>query len=213
MSTEIPRSHCHGEQVLLDGAQRRLELVGDDGGEVLPHDLALPLESDGLQDEGSLLETPARDQAELFGRKRLGKKVVGALFHGVHRRAHGGVARDDDRHDGGVDGADLLEDLESGDARHLQVDEHEVRAIAFHELQADDAVVRGLELVVALAQDLGAGVQDDFLVVDDQDLALVVAHDDDTTSATVTGSRTVNVVPVPNSLWTETEPLCSLMIP
>ena len=83
-------------QVLLHGAERRLELVGDDRGEVLPEDLLLAPQGDRLQQQPALLQAPGGDQTELIGGERLGEEVVGTTFHGVHGRGDGGMGRDHD---------------------------------------------------------------------------------------------------------------------
>ena len=160
--------HRQSHQALLDGAQRAADLVGDDGGELLAQHLLFAPQGHRLQHQPALFESALDDQPEFIRREGLGQEVVRALLHRVHRRADGGKPGDDDGHDVGVDGADALQHLQAGNARHLQVDEDQIGLRGLHEFQPLRPIRRRGHRKAAAFKDQRAGIQHDLLVVNDE---------------------------------------------
>ncbi len=96
---------------------------------------------------------------------------------------------------------DLLQHFKSGETRHLEIEEDQVGLDFRHEFQALGAVAGGRHLAIAAGQHLRAGVEDDFLVVDDQDFVFRL-HGGMVSCSLVTGRRMVNVAPLPTWLST-----------
>ena len=78
--------------------------------------------------------------------------------------------------------------------------------------QPAGAFPRRGQLTVHSLEDGSAGIEHDFLIVDDQNPAPVL-HPALDPFPGVSGKRTVKVVPAPGSLVTVICPLCSLTIP
>ena len=148
--------------------ERRLEFVGNDRRKILTEHLFFTAQGDGLLDEAAVFQAALGDQAQLFGGERLGQEIERALFHRFDRRTHGCVAGDhDDRHEGML-AADFSQHLEAGETGHFQIEEDQVGLEFLDELQALRAVAGGRHLALRAGQHLRAGIQHDFLVVNDQ---------------------------------------------
>ena len=156
-----------GKEVLLYRAQRGFQFVRDNRSELFAQQFLFPAQGNCLQHQPAALDTAACDQAELVRRERLGQEVVGALLHRIHSGTDRGKAGNDHHDDGGVEGVDFFKHFQAGDAGHFQVDKHQVGLELLDQLQAEGAIGGGLNLKLAAFQDLKAGVQNDFLIIND----------------------------------------------
>ena len=102
---------------------------------------------------------------------RLGEVVVCSETECLDDVRPVGACRDHD--DGQVRlvsrSADLREDVETAQTRHLDIQQDEIEAARFHERQGLVAVCRSLHLVVVKPEQTGERVPVQFVVVDDED--------------------------------------------
>ena len=80
--------------------------------------------------EADLVGHAAEEKAKLIERRKgLGNVIVGAELHRLNCRFHGSVAGHDRYFDPGVGVLDLLQEFDSGHARHDHVGEHHVHGL------------------------------------------------------------------------------------
>ena len=111
-----------GAAFAMSASSRRIALaVPDDAREAEARLQLLVLAHEARRVE----DAPERVQ-DVLGRERLLEEVVGPGVHGLHRRLHVAVARDDDHGRRDPARAELRERLEAVLAGHLDVEEHGV---------------------------------------------------------------------------------------
>ena len=104
------------------------------------------------------------------GREGLGNVAVGALARSFDGRVQRGMRGDDDGNDVGVPVPRLLDQLQAGHPRHLQVHEEHGERAALHQLLEPRLAVPGGDHVVAFrGEDLAAALADAQLVVHHED--------------------------------------------
>ena len=84
------------------------------------------LERPVLGDEVAALEGLPHHLGELGALERLGEEVGGPVLHGPDRLLHGAEGGEQDHVHVGRDRLGLPQQLEAGEARHLEVGEHEI---------------------------------------------------------------------------------------
>ena len=114
------------------------------------------------------LEGPVEHLAEAVEVHRLDQVIEGAALHGLDGRLGGAVGRDEDDRPFGVEGLDLLEDIQAGAVGQLQVEHDHVRAVLADLLQPFGGRRGGQHLDLVPLEDAAEGVADAFLVIDDQ---------------------------------------------
>ena len=116
-----------------------------------------------------LVEGVAQRDEHLFGRERLLDEIERPFF----RRFDGGtdcaVAGDDHHRKSFVHRPETVEHLEAVHARHLHVEQHEVRRFAFREREAFLAGGRADEIVAFVLEHHAQRVANGDFVIDDQD--------------------------------------------
>jgi hypothetical protein len=119
--------------------------------------------------ERLLLQHVAQRHDDALAAQWLVEEVDCAGPDGIDGRGGRAVARD--HHDGQrlVDGAQPAQHLHAVHARHLDVEQHQVRPFALRQLDAVLAVARPEELVVLVLEDHAQRVADRGFVVDHQD--------------------------------------------
>ncbi len=118
--------------------------------------------------ELGVLEGVAQRDEHAVGVERLLEKVVGAELGRFDRRLHGAVPADHDDDGRGIHLADALERLEPIDARHLHVEEDEVRAPLLERAQRIHGIAHRLHLVPLVLEELAERSSDPLLVVHHQ---------------------------------------------
>ena len=109
--------------------------LADDALETLVDFQFLP-QDDVFADQPRVFPGLLDDHLQLVGREGLADVVVRPLLHGLDGRFDGGMAGDDDDFRGNAGRLDLPEDLQAADARHHQVDQHDVELAGQGRLQA-----------------------------------------------------------------------------
>jgi hypothetical protein len=138
----------------------------------LPHDLVPRL--DLLAQPHVLVLQPrvaqrvAQRDEDPVGVERLLEEIVGAQLRRLDRRLDRAVPADHDHERGGVEGAQALERLQSVDAAHLHVEEHDVRAPGFVRLERFRAARDRVHLVPLVFEQLAERGAHALLVVGDQ---------------------------------------------
>jgi hypothetical protein len=118
----------------------------------------------------------ALDRAlEVVDDARLDEVVVDALPERVNRRLDGGVAGEDDGHEAGVLGLQLVEQRDAVHVLHAEVCEDEVERAAGDLLEGLGAVGGRLDVVALLFEDGGGRDADVLLVVDDEQAVAAAA--------------------------------------
>ena len=156
-------------QVLLQGAQGRLEFVGDDSREILPEHLLFPAQRNGLLHQSAVVKTAPGNQTQFLGRERFRQKIERPFLHRLDRRTHGGVTGDHDHHHQRELRPNLLQHFQSRQTGHLQIDENEVRRRFLQPGQTCGAIAGGQHLAVTAGQHRRARVKHNLLVVNHQD--------------------------------------------
>src|SRR3989441_6783361 len=125
-----------------------------------------------LDEKLATLQRALGGDQELVNVDRLHDDVAGAELQAGDRRLHVGGAGQHDHGDVVVHRPHLLEELDTRDARHLEVGHHEWRTARLERLHALAAVVREQTLVSGGDEDLVKDFACLMVVLDDQDLAL-----------------------------------------
>jgi len=94
-----------------------------------------------LLDERAALQRLAHHAEELGALQRLGEEVDGAILHGTHRFLHRPEGGEDDHVHVGSNGLGLFQELEAGEAGHLQVGEEEIDAALAQPIEGGLAVL------------------------------------------------------------------------
>ena len=101
--------------------------------------------------------------------QRLLEIVVGPLFHGAHAGIDGSIGRhQDDRRAVGVEGPDLLHDLDAVDVRQHEIREHDVRAAGAESRDAGGPRRRQFRFEAQIADRFLQGAAVVHVVFDDQ---------------------------------------------
>ena len=116
----------------------------------------------------ALIERVAQAHQHALARERLLDEIERALLGGVDSGADGAVARDDDDRQRLVHRAKAIEHFETVHARHLDVEEHEVRRFALGEREPFLSGRRADELVALVLERHLQRVPNRGLVIDDQ---------------------------------------------
>ena len=102
--------------------------------------------------------------------QRLGQKIVGAGFHGLDRGIDRGMGGHDDDWEifGWSDFRESLENLKAGQARHIQIEQHEVRSFLLDQLERlhpilrdHGSIVGGLQAILQHRGNIGIVVDDE----------------------------------------------------
>src|SRR2546425_714006 len=125
-----------------------------------------------LDEKLATLQRALGGDQELVNVDRLHDDVAGAELQAGDRRLHVGGAGQHDHGDVVVHRPHLLEELDTRDARHLEVGHHEWRTARLERLHALAAVVREQTVVAGRDEDLVKGFACLTVVLDDQNLAL-----------------------------------------
>src|SRR5437773_5591366 len=170
-----------------------------------PTDLLLELFVLGLEE--ALLRRPPADRDQVVVGKRLLDVVKGALVHRLDGALQRRLRGHEDHRGLGI----LLpyggEQVGPGDARHLDVREHDVGGAGFERLQARLAALRGGHVEPFPLQQDPEHIQDPHFVVDYQNRGLL-AHAASSLRRAA-GRYTVKVVPRPAVESTRTRPRCA----
>ncbi len=151
---------------LLDHPLKRLHLgaPADKGrfrgpfGNLAPQFLNLPAQEPPFQ-------CVADEMADLIELERLGKVIIGAFLHGLHRRGHAGVSGDDDDLRGRTDFLAAFQDRHASDVFHLEVRQDEIEGLLFHFAQGLLAVFRNNHAMTLLGDHVGQIFPSDPLIV------------------------------------------------
>src|SRR5204863_7458440 len=144
---------------------------------------------------------------------RLLTEVVGAATQSLNGEVALAVPRDHQRRRPGSDLADLVEESEPVQTRHLDVADDCVVVDVLDPFERAEARVRSVDLdpVDAQPQRLGKGVEQRGVVVDEQD-PCVHRSGSSSGASSANGSSIKNVAPSPGLLITEMSPPYSLRI-
>ena len=120
-------------------------------------------------DEANLVGHAAQEEAQIVERsKGLGNVIVGAELHGLDGGFDGAVAGHDGDFDAGVGALGLLQEFESGHARHDHVGEHHVHGLFLEQRQSRVAALGFKTEEAKRFADGHAEAADGLLVIDDQ---------------------------------------------
>ncbi len=147
---------------LLHGGRVADEVAhGGSGAEAVAEDAGLHIERPAL---GGAIERGG----ELFEREGLGEVVAGADAHGFDRGGDAGEGRHDDDDGLGMAGANVFEQRQTSASGELEIEQQDIDgAVGQGEARGGDGV-GGLGGEAEALGDLGAGVADRGVVVDDQ---------------------------------------------
>ena len=126
-------------------------------------------EGAGLDVEGAALGGAFEGGGELFEGEGLGEIVAGTDAHGLDGGVDGGEGGHDDDDGLGMLGANVFEQGEAAAAGKLEVEQEDVDGVVGQGEAGGGDGVGGLGGEAEAAGDLGAGVADGRVVVDDQD--------------------------------------------
>ena len=105
---------------------------------------------------------------DLFGIRRLAEVVIGAEFQRLHRGCDAAVSSEDDHRDGGIHLLDLLNEVESIEAGHLQIEQDEVGAYITSDLQRPCGGAGFVSFAASIPECPAQTVTECLIVVDDQ---------------------------------------------
>ena len=126
-------------------------------------------EEAGFDVEGAALGGAIEGGGELFEGEGLGEVVAGAGAHGFDGGVDGGEGGHDDDDGLGMVGVDVFEQREAAAAGELEVEQEDIDGAVLEGEAGGGDGVGGLGGEAEAGGDLGAGVADGGIVVDDQD--------------------------------------------
>ena len=130
--------------------------------------LRLVAETRHLELEVGVFQRLSDDDGEFVEVERFADVVVGPQPHGVDGRFEAAVGGHHDDHDLLIVFLDLFQDLNAVDARHLDIEQHQIGLFLPNQAQRLFAVTGGNDLVALLLQILLQRPADQVFVVDDQ---------------------------------------------
>ncbi len=118
--------------------------------------------------EAAQLQCPLHDFVQLMKIERLEEVLEGTAFHGFDGGLRGGKGGDEDYGQSRVDLADTVERFQSGHVPQANVEEHDVRPVAFDQFEALRRTLGCQDGHAFRAEDLFNRIQHIGFVVDDQ---------------------------------------------